>query len=43
MKRYIYGKINIYFCCNDCSFSKFTTIDKEEISDYLIRFNLIRK
>ena len=33
VKRKIDGKINIYSCCNDCSFKKFPAIDKEKLSD----------
>ena len=35
LKRKIDGKINLYSCCNDCSFKKFAAIDKEELSDLL--------
>ena len=35
IKRLINGKINIYSCCNDCSFKMFSTINEEEISDLL--------
>ena len=33
VKRKIDGKINIYSRCNDCSFKKFSAIDKEKLSD----------
>ena len=26
---------NLYFCCNDCNFKKFATIDEVEIGDLL--------
>ena len=35
VKHEIDRKINIYFCCNDYSFQKFATIDKEGLSDLL--------
>ena len=28
-------KINLYYCCIDCGFKKFETIDKKELSDLL--------
>ena len=36
IKREIIGKIIFYFCCNDCGFKKFVTIDKVEVKDLLI-------
>ena len=35
-KREIDEKINLYFCCIDCGFKKFETIDNEELS-YLLK------
>ena len=35
VKRKIDRKINLYSQCNVCSFKKFSTIDKEEISNIL--------
>ena len=35
LKCEIDGKINPYFCCNDCSFKKFVTIDEEKLIDLL--------
>ena len=35
VKREIDRKISLYFCCNDCCFKKFITIDKEGLSGLL--------
>ena len=35
IKQKIDGKTNLYFCCFDCGFKKFETIDEEELSDLL--------
>ena len=36
IKLEIYGKINLYSCCNDCGFKMFETNGEEELS-YLLK------